>query len=168
LHASIHECSMPDLPPYAEVFGHAIKAARWLPEGLRPAVLRRLDSLPGGDSLCHGDMHPGNIVMTSRGPIIIDWMTAARGHPLADVARSIVLIRSGPPGLSGVRRRLLGTATGLFQAAYLQRYGELRPLDRDLLAAWLPVVAAARMDEQIEGQRDWLLGIVERLARQAL
>ena len=27
--------------------------------------------------LVHGDLHPGNVLMTARGPMVIDWLTAA-------------------------------------------------------------------------------------------
>ncbi|TMA37195.1 MAG: aminoglycoside phosphotransferase family protein, partial [Deltaproteobacteria bacterium] len=43
-----------------------------------------LETLPDGDQLCHGDMHPGNIMLSRRGPMVIDWTNARRGHPAAD------------------------------------------------------------------------------------
>jgi Ser/Thr protein kinase RdoA (MazF antagonist) len=27
----------------------------------------------GGQSVCHGDVHPGNVMMTGDGPVLIDW-----------------------------------------------------------------------------------------------
>jgi hypothetical protein len=67
LHVSMHKCTAPDLPPFKESLGGAIGSATGLPADLRSAVLQRLDSLPEGDCLCHGDFHPGNILMTGRG-----------------------------------------------------------------------------------------------------
>ena len=37
---------------------------------VRNAAWRRLD---GAHVVCHGDVHPGNVVMTADGPVLIDW-----------------------------------------------------------------------------------------------
>ena len=39
-------------------------------------LLAWLDTLPDGQRFCHGDYHPGNVILTKAGPIVIDWMTA--------------------------------------------------------------------------------------------
>ena len=39
-----------------------------LPKHLATGVLALLESLPPGDGLCHGDFHPGNVIMTAEGP----------------------------------------------------------------------------------------------------
>lgn len=60
---------------------HALPAPEWLP-----------DMRDGGDRLLHLDLHPLNVMMGSRGPIVIDWTNAARGDPLTDVALTYVLL----------------------------------------------------------------------------
>jgi aminoglycoside phosphotransferase (APT) family kinase protein len=161
LHVAINDCTVPGLRSAKESLAGAVRSAAWLPDDLREPVLQRLEELPDGDCLCHGDLHPGNIVMTGRGPIVIDWMTAARGHPMADVARTIVLLRMGPLP-NWLERVAFGAIVWQFRAAYLKRYFELRPADRGMLAAWQPIIAAARMNEKIEGQREYLLEMVRR------
>jgi Ser/Thr protein kinase RdoA (MazF antagonist) len=64
LHVAMHRCQAPDLPRFRDRLAHNIGHAPDLPDALRAAVLRQLESLPDGDSLCHGDFHPGNILMT--------------------------------------------------------------------------------------------------------
>lgn len=59
---------------------HEIPAPGWMP---------RLD---GGDRLLHLDLHPMNVLMAARGPVVIDWTNAAAGDPLADVANTVVLL----------------------------------------------------------------------------
>jgi aminoglycoside phosphotransferase (APT) family kinase protein len=55
-----------------------------------------LASMPGGgDRLLHMDLHPLNVIMSPRGPIVIDWPNARRGDPMADVALTYALIRCG-------------------------------------------------------------------------
>jgi aminoglycoside phosphotransferase (APT) family kinase protein len=44
--------------------------------------------------VCHGDCHPDNVFTSSRGPTVIDWMTATHCNPVADVARTVLLFRS--------------------------------------------------------------------------
>jgi hypothetical protein len=104
-----------------------------LPAALKGRVVALLESLPDGPWLCHGDFHPGNIMLTPRGPMIIDWMTASRGMPAGDVARSSVLLTAGqvPPGtpLPGLVNRL----RQWMHSRYLARY---RALTGDALAQW--------------------------------
>jgi aminoglycoside phosphotransferase (APT) family kinase protein len=60
---------------------------------LRDEVAAALARRPHGEAVCHGDLHPGNVIMSPQGPVIIDWIDASRGDPLADVARSVLLLR---------------------------------------------------------------------------
>lgn len=54
------------------------------------STVRRHDawrSLVGRDSVvCHGDVHPGNVLMSSNGPLLIDWDLMCRAHPAWDHA----------------------------------------------------------------------------------
>lgn len=58
----------------AEVGDQLDSAAR---AGLRAAVERHRgwDDFVGSDAVvvCHGDIHPGNVIMSADGPILIDW-----------------------------------------------------------------------------------------------
>jgi hypothetical protein len=42
-------------------------------------------------------------------------------------------------------------------AGYVSAYTREAPLDRDLVDRWLPVCAAARLAEDIEAEREFLL-----------
>ena len=47
----------------------------------------RLESMPKGNSLCHGDFNPSNIIISEDNkPYIIDWSHATQGNPCADAA----------------------------------------------------------------------------------
>jgi Ser/Thr protein kinase RdoA (MazF antagonist) len=56
-----------------------------LPKHLATGVLALLESLPPGDGLCHGDFHPGNVIMTAEGPRLIDWTFTRRAGPALDL-----------------------------------------------------------------------------------
>jgi thiamine kinase-like enzyme len=50
----------------------------------------RLEAMPKGTKLCHGDFNPSNIIITKNDvPYIIDWSHATMGNASADVARHI-------------------------------------------------------------------------------
>jgi len=158
LHADMHASNiLPELPSQRQRLEDKIRSAAVLPPDLREAGLRSLSQMPDGNRLCHGDFHPGNILIAASGPIIIDWIDATHGNPLADVARTWVILSE--PGLSipwavkALRSRLLNI--------YLKRYFQLHPGDQGQLTAWLPIVAAARLNENIPEIQEWLLAQVK-------
>lgn len=160
LHAEMHEQSVPDLPPLRSRLDGRIRAAR-LPSDVEASILRRLAHLPDGERICHGDFHPDNIIMTSRGPIIIDWVDACRGDPAADVARTLLLARIATP--SGLLARILtDLARSRFCALYLREYLRRRHQPADSIYAWLPVVAAGRWREGVEGEHRALERMIHR------
>ncbi|MGH4034084.1 aminoglycoside phosphotransferase family protein [Actinomycetota bacterium Odt1-20B] len=71
---------------------HTVMAPKWLPR--RSATL-------GDDRVLHLDLHPGNVVLTRQGPVVIDWRNAGAGDPAADVAMTVVTVGSAQiPGLA--------------------------------------------------------------------
>lgn len=161
LHAVTHNQPVPDLPSQREELKYSISAAQSLPDDLKQLALRALEALPDGAQLCHGDLHPGNVLMTARGPLIIDWMTAKRGNPVADVARTYLLLSMGNPP-SMFERIVVNLIRSRFVAAYLEQYSKLRPLDQREMRAWFPVLAAARLNENIAEERTRVLKFVEQ------
>ena len=63
-----------------------------LPKHLARGVLALLESLPPGDGLCHGDVHPGNVIMTAEGPRLIDWTWTRRAGPALDLGHCHVVL----------------------------------------------------------------------------
>jgi aminoglycoside phosphotransferase (APT) family kinase protein len=128
-------------------------------------ALELLPAASGPARLCHGDLHPSNIILSPRGPVLVDWFDASRGDPIADVARSsVILLADGadaPPHLPGADRATLERLT----AAYLARLREHREIDEALLARWQAVNAVARMAEGV--RRDALIGVWTRFHDQA-
>jgi len=159
LHAAMHNLAAPDLPSQRQQLRSRIERVPTLPADVRSAVLAALDQLPDGDRLCHNDFHPDNVMMTARGPIIIDWTDAMRGNPLADVARTLLLFEVGTPP-QPLLRMLIDLVRRQFRDVYLEHYFRLRPEGRDQLAAWRPIIAAARLIEDIPGERERLIAQV--------
>ena len=119
-----------------------IARAPGLGEDVRARLRRQLAALPDGDRLCHGDLHPLNIVGVPGRTTVIDWLDATSGPPAADACRSYLLLRLGAPD---------------FAAAYLDRYVRVSAMAAADILAWLPVLAGARLAEKAAGQRETLL-----------
>jgi aminoglycoside phosphotransferase (APT) family kinase protein len=84
---------------------HQIAAPAGLPRPFGP-----------GDRVMHLDLHPGNVILTAGGPVVIDWSNASAGPPGADVAMTIVIMASSDidelppwirPAVAGLRRIFL-------------------------------------------------------------
>jgi len=55
--------------------------------------------LADGDRLVHLDLHPLNVILSPKGPVVIDWSNAARGAGAADVALTwLVMMAAEIPG----------------------------------------------------------------------
>jgi aminoglycoside phosphotransferase (APT) family kinase protein len=115
------------------------------------ALAAALDVVPRPQRivLCHGDMHPGNVILTADGPMIVDWFDAARGDPAGDVARTTILLDAD----SGVEH-LPGAADDVrvlsrLRAAYVEAATDAFSIDPDALARWRAVVAVARIAEGV-------------------
>jgi thiamine kinase len=142
-HAELNAVAGPaELPSLRDELRRRL-ASPLVPDDVREKALARLDALPDGDRLLHGDFHPANVLCTPRGEVVVDWTNGTRGDPHADVARTLLLLHGVPAGLRGPAVR-----------TYLRAYGDP---DRKLVARWKRVWAAARLAEDIAEERDALL-----------
>ena len=165
LHAGMHEVFGETLPPFRDGFVAVVKrAAKYVGAAATSTALARVEALPDGSSLCHGDFHPGNVMMSASGPRVIDWIDASCGPPAADVARTLFLLRDGhlPRELPLARRLRIKLLRRRFVAGYLAAYGRLRPLDLDEVEAWRLPILVARLDEDIDEERDHLRRLIGR------
>jgi aminoglycoside phosphotransferase (APT) family kinase protein len=94
-----------------------------------------------GDRVVHLDLHPGNVMLTPSGPVVIDWDGAASGTPAVDVAMVWVIIASSdvdvlPRGQRPAAQTLRSVLLRQFLAAV-----------HDDPAPVLARVARARMDD---------------------
>jgi aminoglycoside phosphotransferase (APT) family kinase protein len=93
-----------------------------------------------GDVLLHRDLHPGNVILTPGGPMIIDWEAAACGPAIADVAMTWVVVGfSEPPGRP-LEAAVVRGMQALFTRSFARAAG---PLDD----AWRVTVIRKRLDD---------------------
>lgn len=162
LHVAMHALTVQaDLPDQQQRLRHKLEQAAILTSAWRDKVLAALAAMPAGNRLCHNDFHPDNILLGEQGAVVIDWMDAALGNPLADVARTSIIFQ-GAIASSQIESRWQKTAVRLFHTRYLHHYFAQHPGGRAEFARWRPIVAAARLSEGIPELESWLLAQVER------
>lgn len=91
---------------------------------------RKILEMPNRSKICHGDFIPANVTVAENGEIyIIDWSHAAQGNASADIVRTCLLLR----------------LAGEWETAkkYLELYAEKSQVEREYIAKWFPIVAAA-------------------------
>jgi aminoglycoside phosphotransferase (APT) family kinase protein len=95
-----------------------------------------LPAVGSGDRLLHLDLHPANVILSSGGPVVIDWTNARRGEPAFDVAITWVIAATstgvGPPELSFIRR-FISHFDGSDLRRVLRAAAEYRLADRNVL-----------------------------------
>jgi aminoglycoside phosphotransferase (APT) family kinase protein len=95
---------------------HAIPADDALPARFRPP--------DESDVVVHGDLHPGNVLLSPSGPVVIDWANGGRGPAGADVADGWLVMATAepPPG------RLMRVVVARLRARFVNEF--LRHADR--------------------------------------
>jgi aminoglycoside phosphotransferase (APT) family kinase protein len=133
------------------------------------SLIRALDVIPRSEEpprLCHGDLHPSNVILSRGGPVIVDWFDASRGDRVADVARTMLtLLGDGglpPLHLPGSDRRTLTALTD----AYLAAIRTVVSTSDELFESWYAAQAVARLAEGV--QRAALLDVWQRFERATL
>jgi Ser/Thr protein kinase RdoA (MazF antagonist) len=129
----LHDASGPDLvlerldgPEMQQVLRpwNVVRNARILADLHRR--LHELPPMPGLESafgepqaLLHLDLHPRNVLMTSRGPVVIDWANAANGPGQADVALMYVIGKTSRIDGPFLMAAVLGVLRNRFLDAFL-------------------------------------------------
>ena len=156
-----------DIPLQRQKLAEKINQAAPLSDATKTALLNRLETMPDGRSVCHGDFHPGNIITGVQGAspeVVVDWNDCTFGNPLADVARSTILFLGGITG-SETPDPAFEQLVHTTHAQYLDHYFELRGSGRAEYEQWLPIVAGARLNENITELEPWLLSEAEKINR---
>jgi Ser/Thr protein kinase RdoA (MazF antagonist) len=147
LHQELQATGLPSLPDLVPRLDDEIRRSG-LPAELCDELRDRLAVLAHGQlsRVCHFDLHPDNVLVSGRGWVVIDWLTAANGPPIADFARTLLL-----------RADTSDPVMRAFTGAVRRYARDRRGFDDDAVRSWTPVLAAARLAEGFEGPyADWL------------
>ncbi len=96
LHKLILKNRVNDVPCYKDFLRYHIEIESSVSLKNRKAALELLEKLPSGNTLCHGDFHPGNILLSNGHTVVIDFMNVCQGDWLYDVARTVFLVEYTP------------------------------------------------------------------------
>jgi aminoglycoside phosphotransferase (APT) family kinase protein len=132
---------------------HEIQA----PGGLAPAFG------PGdpADRVLHLDLHPANVMLTSRGPVVIDWSNARAGAAGADVAMAYLIMASSDTDLIPAPLR---PVVGTLRAAFVRQF--LAGAHDDPKAHLARVARERAQDPHVRpAEADRLLRIAEQAER---
>lgn len=138
LHRRLHRIPAPDwIPAYAShpAF-QKMDEAEAARAGLPPMSPPSSGAL---QTLLHLDLHPDNVILSPRGPVVIDWRNTRRGEGAVDVATTwLILATSKIPD-----RGIEGMAMDLIRRLLV--IGFVRHAGRDEAARQIPAVARHRL-----------------------
>jgi len=144
LQRAIHARTEPRLLPLKARLADRLARAPGLAESIRRKLVGALATLPDDNRLCHGDFHPFNIIGPPGAAMVVDWPDATSGPPEADACRSYLLISLAAPALAD---------------PYLDAYVAASGSRHDGILAWLPILAAARLCENVPAEVPRLLAL---------
>lgn len=163
-HINIQKPVAVEFPTVKEKLKADIDRVDLLSDTEKHCIYRNLDALPNGDTLCHFDYHPDNIILHDIGYSIIDWMTACKGDKLSDVARTGIILKfSRIPRVPAIINLLVGRFQRNVYKNYINEYLNLTQENMHNIEKWEPVVAAARLSEWIPTEeKEMLLAFVRK------
>jgi len=104
----------------------------------------------GRTSLCHGDIHPYNIMYGGEKFWIIDWEDASKGDPAADACMAYFY---------SVRWAAKGNNRSDEQ--YLRIFCEESGIPREDVLAWLPVIAGVQVNINDDEDRAFISKFID-------
>jgi uncharacterized protein (TIGR02172 family) len=160
MHYDMHQQNAGGLPDCVEILRWKISHAGGLSEYQKKEILKILESLPKGSSVCHGDYHPGNIIKSGNRYVILDWMTATAGPPAFDVARTIYLLKDAafPDNYPSTVKFVMNRTRRYLARRYLSCYIRLSGMRKSEIDDWRLPLISARLEEWIpESEKEALL-----------
>ena len=161
----IHAIEVPDLRSLDDYVKARVRGAD-LDDRVCEWLLDRAASMPSYNRFCHLDLHPDNVIMSVDGPVVIDWASAVRGDPAADVAQSLIVLTCAavPPGqrMATVVQAGRRAYAWSFRRSALSGHRQLA----ERVGQWLPIMAGARLAEGFPDERPKLLELIDRQRRE--
>ena len=122
-------------------------------------------ALPAGNSILHYDFHTENILMDGKECIVIDWMTAVKGVPEAEVAMMDFLHHHAElfPGSSKAQLAFYTAVRTFIYNSFLKNYIKLTGMSPDAPKPWYVVALVMRRAWDIASEKEYLEGEIVRL-----
>ena len=143
LHKAILHNKVSNVPNYKEFLKSHIPNTLSVNLKKREEILQMIDSLPDGNTLCHGDFHPGNILISDGQSMVIDFMNVCHGDFLYDIARTVFLVEYTPVPMEVDDREMLLRLKKTLADSYLMQMN----VTREMIQDYLSVIIAVREGE---------------------
>ncbi|MBX4262229.1 phosphotransferase (plasmid) [Clostridium estertheticum] len=143
LHKAITQNRISNVPNFKEFLKCNILNVISTDSKKREEVLKMLDNLLDGNTLCHGDFHPGNILIAEGHTMVIDFMNVCHGNFLYDVARTVFLVEYTPVPIEVDDREMFLRFKKTLADLYLMQMN----VTREMIQDYLFVIIAARVGE---------------------
>lgn len=121
--------------------------ASFLDQKLIDFVWKLLKELPVSDCLCHGDFHPGNILIQDNTCYIIDWGAAYCGNYVSDIAHTYLLMTNVPmiPGQNRMQHAIISGIGHFMSKTYLKQILKLKEFSLSDFSKWTVIMALKRV-----------------------
>jgi aminoglycoside phosphotransferase (APT) family kinase protein len=144
----IHSIKPDRIEPMHDKLSRQIEMATSLDKRQKSYLLEKLDSMTYEKRLCHGDFHLFNLIKTDKQVVVIDWVDSSAGDIRADIYRTYLLYSHFSPELADLYLRLYCEKSGLLRSDIFQ---------------WAPIIAGARLSENVSSENsDRLMKIVHQ------
>lgn len=143
LHKAILQNRVSNVPHYKVFLKNSIVNAISNDSEKQEEVLQMLDGLQDGDTLCHGDFHPGNIFISEDHTMVLDFMNVCRGYYLYDVARTVYLVQYTPVPADVEDKKMFMQLKKTLADLYLAQMS----ISREIIDDYLSVISIARAGE---------------------
>ena len=122
-----------------------IRNSETLDAPMKDRLLHLLGGLAHGNTLCHGDFHPENILIDGKATII-DWSAATVGSKLFDIANTYLLMVNLPffPSMGRARYELNRRITRWIGRGYLKAILKAEEIKPESLWSFFLICAAER------------------------
>lgn len=160
-----HTDALPDLREKAAACLDG-EAFAFLSAERKEKLRRYILSLPAGDSVIHLDFHTENILMNGKDVTVIDWMTAAKGVPQAEVAMMYFLHHHAElfPGSSKAQLAFYTAVRTFIYKSFLKNYVKITGMDPESARPWYVVALTLRKGLwNIASEKEYLESEIERL-----
>ncbi|MCL2030028.1 MAG: aminoglycoside phosphotransferase family protein [Oscillospiraceae bacterium] len=138
----IHAVHAADFERMTDKLERQLLSARFINDKQKKTLIERMYAIQHENHLCHGDYHIFNLILNDHQVTIIDWVDASSGDLRADVYRSYLLYVQFSQD---------------FADLYLRLYCETSGISQDEIFVWAPVIAGARLSENISPEEANLL-----------
>ena len=162
LHANIHSFESKLLVAQHDILKSMIKDLS-IPMINISAMIKHIETLPSGNTVCHGDFNPKNIIYADKEWKVIDWAQSYSGNPFSDVAKTYLILMSPRMETKNlVLNSVIKKMKKVLCQAYLEEYFQLTNSSFKDIEPWLAPVAVVLLGGKVEGERDWLIEFISK------